>query len=138
MLIKMERQDDVNMKAIVLNVENCSGCGQCELICSVKKLGSADPARSNIHVIKYERDGAFLVASCMQCRTPVCREVCPVRAIEENPTTGALVVDEEKCIGCEECVDVCPSDVYEMQDDKSVPVNAEECIGCEACVEACE
>ena len=47
-------------------------------------------------------------------------------------------VDEEKCIGCGECVDVCPVDVYEMQDEKSVPVNAEECIGCESCVEVCE
>ena len=47
-------------------------------------------------------------------------------------------VDQEKCIGCGECVDVCPVDVYEMQDEKSVPVNAEECIGCESCVEVCE
>jgi NAD-dependent dihydropyrimidine dehydrogenase PreA subunit len=29
-------------------------------------------------------------------------------------------------------------DVYEMQDEKSVPVNAEECLGCESCVEVCE
>ena len=47
-------------------------------------------------------------------------------------------VDEEKCVGCGECVDVCPVDVYELQNDKSVPVNAEECIGCESCVEVCE
>jgi len=47
-------------------------------------------------------------------------------------------VDNDKCIGCEECIEVCPSDVYEMQNEKSVPVNAEECIGCEACIEACE
>ena len=49
-----------------------------------------------------------------------------------------IEVDKEKCIGCGECVDVCPVDVYEMQDEKSVPVNAEECIGCESCVEVCE
>jgi NAD-dependent dihydropyrimidine dehydrogenase PreA subunit len=49
-----------------------------------------------------------------------------------------IEVDVEKCIGCGDCVDVCPVDVYEMQDEKSVPVNAEECIGCESCVEACE
>ncbi len=47
-------------------------------------------------------------------------------------------VDVEKCIGCEECVEICPVDVYEMQDEKSVPVNGEECLGCESCLEVCE
>lgn len=49
-----------------------------------------------------------------------------------------VVVDHEKCVGCEECVEVCPVDVYEMEDEKSVPVNAEECLGCESCIEVCE
>ncbi len=47
-------------------------------------------------------------------------------------------VNAEKCEGCEECVDVCPVEVFEMADDKSVPVNADECLGCESCVEVCE
>lgn len=47
-------------------------------------------------------------------------------------------VDADKCVGCGECIDVCPSDVYELQDEKSVPVNAEECLGCESCIEVCE
>lgn len=49
-----------------------------------------------------------------------------------------VTVDEEKCEGCEECVDVCPVEVFEMVDDKSSPVNADECLGCESCVEVCE
>ncbi len=48
------------------------------------------------------------------------------------------IVDLEKCQGCEECVDVCPVEVFEMKDEKSEAVNAEECLGCESCVEVCE
>jgi len=49
-----------------------------------------------------------------------------------------VTVDQEKCEGCEECVDVCPVEVFEMIDGKSSPVNADECLGCESCVEVCE
>lgn len=47
-------------------------------------------------------------------------------------------VDADKCVGCEECVDVCPVEVFEMKNGKSVVVNGEECLGCESCVEVCE
>jgi NAD-dependent dihydropyrimidine dehydrogenase PreA subunit len=49
-----------------------------------------------------------------------------------------ITVDEEKCIGDGECVDVCPVEVYELQDGKAVPVHMEECLGCESCVEVCD
>ena len=47
-------------------------------------------------------------------------------------------VDPEKWIGCGECVEICPVDVFELQDEKSVPVNGEDCLGCESCIEVCE
>jgi NAD-dependent dihydropyrimidine dehydrogenase PreA subunit len=49
-----------------------------------------------------------------------------------------VTVDNDKCIGCGDCVDICPVEVYELQNEKSVPVNAEECVGCESCIEVCE
>lgn len=49
-----------------------------------------------------------------------------------------VTVDSDKCIGCGECVDVCPVEVYELQEGKAVPVHEEECLGCESCVEVCE
>jgi NAD-dependent dihydropyrimidine dehydrogenase PreA subunit len=49
-----------------------------------------------------------------------------------------VTVDEEKCRGCEECVEVCTVKVFEMQVGKSVPVNEEKCLGCESCREVCK
>ncbi len=49
-----------------------------------------------------------------------------------------VIIDEEKCEGCEECVDTCPSEVLEMQNGKAVVINEDECLECESCVEVCE
>jgi ferredoxin len=48
----------------------------------------------------------------------------------------AAVVDAEKCTGCESCVDSCPLDAIEMQDNVAV-VDADACGDCGACVDAC-
>ncbi len=49
-----------------------------------------------------------------------------------------VTVDKEKCDGCEECVDICPSDVLELVDEKCEATDIDECLGCESCVETCE
>ena len=49
-----------------------------------------------------------------------------------------VAVDREKCRGCEDCVEVCTASVFEMKEDKSVPVNGEKCLGCGSCVEVCK
>ena len=49
-----------------------------------------------------------------------------------------VIVDEEKCEGCGECVDTCPAEVLEMQGEKAVVINEDECLECESCVEVCE
>ena len=48
-----------------------------------------------------------------------------------------VTVDHDKCTGAEQCVENCPTGVYEMVDDKAVPINPDECIGCETCMEVC-
>ncbi len=49
-----------------------------------------------------------------------------------------VIVDKEKCKGCEECLEVCTVNVFEMQESKSVPVNVKECLGCQSCTEVCK
>jgi len=46
-------------------------------------------------------------------------------------------IDIEACTGCGECVEVCPTEVFEIKDEKSNIVQPEECIECGACVDAC-
>jgi NAD-dependent dihydropyrimidine dehydrogenase PreA subunit len=46
-------------------------------------------------------------------------------------------VDVEKCTGCGTCVDTCPVEVFEIQDEKSVVVNNDECLVCRACEVQC-
>lgn len=48
-----------------------------------------------------------------------------------------IKIDSEKCNGCSTCVDTCPVGVYEIKDDKSVPVKIEECLACKACEVQC-
>ena len=47
------------------------------------------------------------------------------------------IVDKKKCTGCGTCVQVCPVNVFEIKDGKSVPVRAKDCIGCRACETSC-
>ncbi len=49
-----------------------------------------------------------------------------------------IKVDRDKCVGCGECVSVCPAGVYELDDEgKSYPAHPEECQECCSCVEVC-
>jgi NAD-dependent dihydropyrimidine dehydrogenase PreA subunit len=49
-----------------------------------------------------------------------------------------IKIDKDKCQGCGECVDICPSEVLEMVDEKANQANPDECAGCESCVEVCK
>ncbi|GCC10844.1 MAG TPA: 4Fe-4S dicluster domain-containing protein [Euryarchaeota archaeon] len=48
-----------------------------------------------------------------------------------------IEVNKETCIGCGECVDICPAYVYKLVNNKSEPVNMDACIECCSCVEVC-
>ena len=46
-------------------------------------------------------------------------------------------IDLEKCIGCGDCVDVCPGQVFVAEGNEVSVVFPEECIECRACEDAC-
>ena len=86
----------------------------------------------------------FVKTQCMHCGDPACAKGCPEEAIDKL-ASGAVVINEEKCVGCGYCVTACPYDARWMHPKTGLPVK---CMGkgCEsllkagkdpACVAAC-
>jgi formate dehydrogenase iron-sulfur subunit len=62
---------------------------------------------------------SYVQWSCQHCIEPACVGVCPVTAITKLPN-GAVVINEEKCIGCRYCFQACPWKVPQFDFDKRV------------------
>ncbi len=50
---------------------------------------------------------------------------------------ATLAMDCEKCIGCGMCLDVCPRDVFVMEEGKTRISRKDSCMECGACVMNC-
>jgi NAD-dependent dihydropyrimidine dehydrogenase PreA subunit len=48
-----------------------------------------------------------------------------------------ILVDNDRCNGCETCANTCPVGTYDIKEGKSVPVNVDECLVCRACEAQC-
>src|SRR5262245_45188736 len=46
-------------------------------------------------------------------------------------------INDDRCIGCEACVDVCPPEVLDLLDHKARVVRFSDCVQCEQCANAC-
>ena len=60
-----------------------------------------------------------------------------VKKYESDALGITIEIDYDQCTGAGECVDVCPTEVFELVDGKATAPNIDECIECCACVEAC-
>ena len=46
-------------------------------------------------------------------------------------------INDDRCIGCEACVDVCPTEVFDLVDHKVRVARFSDCVQCEQCANAC-
>lgn len=81
-------------------------------------------------------DRFFGICNCCKC---CCTGIQAVR--HGTPVLAAsgytCTVDAEACIGCGDCVGVCPFEVMELEDAIALP-DQEKCMGCGVCVSTCE
>jgi len=96
-------------KRLYVTPSRCTACRTCELACAFRhSRSSVQPQASRItaHVIVPDEQNVPLV--CLQCEEAACAQACQVGALSRNEATGAIEVDEAKCVGCRQCVAACP------------------------------
>jgi carbon-monoxide dehydrogenase iron sulfur subunit len=123
--------------------DRCTGCRACEVACVVTHEGVFGRAASRIKVIKREPVGLDHPNVCRVCAHPPCVEACPVEALRQDgadrdrPTTGAVILWEEKCIGCGACVEACPFGAAGLHPQTELALICDLCGGDPACVKRC-
>jgi carbon-monoxide dehydrogenase iron sulfur subunit len=129
-------EGDMNRKIIVCDQEKCSGCGLCELACSVQKGKDFDPMKSRIRVARIE---PFIDAAlaCRFCEDPPCVTSCPRKALTQNTITGAITVEENKCNGCCWCIEACEFGAITFCSSKKTVASCDLCDGKPLCIELC-
>ena len=71
-------------------------------------------------------DWNFMRNSCFHCTEAACEMACPVGAITHKDN-GAVVIDQEKCIGCRYCVASCPFGVPRWDEAKNKTFKCWQC-----------
>jgi Fe-S-cluster-containing hydrogenase component 2 len=96
--------------------DRCTGCGTCELMCSLYRENSGGPALSRCKVIRDPFNGEYQYQSCEQCLAPSCYVACPEqnKALLIDPDSGIRYINEEECTGCKLCIKPCPLEAKRM------------------------
>jgi Fe-S-cluster-containing dehydrogenase component len=110
--------------AFLLDVETCVGCHACVVACT-NENGLA-PGRSWRRVVTFNPDRLpglpvfHLSVACHHCLDAPCLRQCPAAAIRRDAHTGAVLIDEGRCVGCRYCSWVCPYDAPVFDDGSGV------------------
>ena len=130
------------MPKLTFNAEFCTGCRACELACSFRCDGVFSPAKSRIRVVKMDEEGIDVPVGCEHCDNAPCETVCPVQATAQSAeglkTTGAIILNHDICIGCKECLAVCPFGAIHYDEDRKIFYKCDLCGGEPECVKWCE
>ena len=126
------------MKIIFVDYKLCTGCKNCELACAYYGNGSFNRDDSKIKVTLYPLEKVIATQLCMQCDSAPCMAVCPTQALTRDKNTNAVILDKEKCIGCKECISVCPFGNIEFNYKTKIVQKCDLCGGDPKCVRFCQ
>ena len=126
------------MKArFIVSPALCIGCRTCELACAFAHAVDGKLGKSRI----YPLDGGFkelwVPVTCLQCEEAACVKSCLVNALQRNEETGAVELNQEKCVKCMACVAACPFGCSLLDEQHELVVKCDLCGGDPACARFC-
>lgn len=97
---------------LLVDPEYCTGCHSCEVACKAQNNLPGGYNWINVCQIGPREIGGklkteYIPVRCRHCAQPPCIDSCPVKAITKE-SSGRVVINQEICIGCMNCVEACP------------------------------
>ncbi len=89
-------------QAMLIDQDRCVRCDDCVSACASTHDGNPRFLRHG-----KRHDKWLITNACMHCSDPTCMIGCPTGAIHRT-ARGAVVINDESCIGCATCANSCP------------------------------
>jgi anaerobic dimethyl sulfoxide reductase subunit B (iron-sulfur subunit) len=109
-------------KGFLFDQNKCVGCNACSAACILENGWEVNPRM--VYIYNNEVITSLplinLSLACNHCEIPVCLEGCPSGSYFRDETTGAIIIDDTKCIGCKYCKWNCPYDAPKFDNRKKV------------------
>lgn len=136
---------------LVIDLDTCVGCHACAVACKEWNAGGIagpltdeNPYGREPFGVWFNRVHSYEVEplansgqpattlhfprSCLHCETPACVTVCPTGASYKRAEDGIVLVDEDKCIGCQLCSWACPYGAREYSQVEGVMKKCTLCV----------
>jgi len=118
-------------KGFQFDLNKCTGCNACQIACSIENEVDLPLNWRQVNTYNEPRHPEIpyfhLSTACHHCLDPACMKYCPALAIYKDQISGAVIIDEDKCIGCKYCSWVCPYDAPTFNSSKKT---MEKCTFC--------
>ncbi len=111
-------------KGFQLDLNLCTGCGACAVACAIENELPWGTSWRWIETFNPDRIPGLplhhLSLACNHCADAPCIQHCPALAYTKDPTTGAVLLNQDHCIGCKYCTWACPYDAPRYEADQGV------------------
>lgn len=110
--------------SMVMHQDRCIDCERCMAACVATNHVPNVPGAYRTTILEKDTPDAvggkreFIPVLCNQCNLPQCTRVCPTKATYKDQTTGIVLMNVKKCIGCLTCQESCPYNARYFNEEK--------------------